>query len=118
VETDVPTVSETVRRAAAICDPAGEDPAVIELLERFEDDDRPARSPDAFGALARQETVADPFADSPAAAMTAACAAWLATNLEHSDDRVRVLTEASRVAFDGDPPPHVAAWLESQGVSA
>jgi hypothetical protein len=118
VETDIPTVSEVVRRAATICDPAGDDVAVTALVERFSDDDRPARSVDGLHSLIHEElNLADPAADDPAAAMTAACAAWLATNIEQGDDRELVLREASRVAFDGRPPEPIAGWLERQGVS-
>jgi hypothetical protein len=38
----IPTISEIVREATAICDPEGTDTAVIGLFESFEDDDRPA----------------------------------------------------------------------------
>lgn len=38
----IPTVSEVVRDAAAICDPDGSETAVTALFTSFEDDDRPA----------------------------------------------------------------------------
>jgi hypothetical protein len=38
------TLSDLVRRAAAIVDPPGEDPAVEEFAVRFEDVDEPVRS--------------------------------------------------------------------------
>jgi hypothetical protein len=37
----IPTISEVVREATAICDPEGTDTATIGLFESFEDDDRP-----------------------------------------------------------------------------
>src|ERR671933_30095 len=37
------TVSDLIRRAAAIVDPSGDDAAVVELVTRFEDDDEPVR---------------------------------------------------------------------------
>jgi methylthioribose-1-phosphate isomerase len=37
------TVSDLVRQAAAIVDPQGEDPAVVELADRHGDDDEPVR---------------------------------------------------------------------------
>ena len=37
------TLADLVRRAQAIIDPNGADPAVTELVERFDDDDEPVR---------------------------------------------------------------------------
>jgi hypothetical protein len=117
LRTDVPTVSEVVERAAAICDPGGHEEAVAEMVRRFEDDERPARATDGLRDLTSQATnVADPGADSPAAVMTAVAAAWLATNIEHGDDPNRVLRESARAAFDGRPPEYVEDWLRAQGV--
>ena len=118
MDTDAPPLSEVVRRAAAICDPAAGDAAVTALVARFEDDDRPARSIEGLpGLLEAALREVDPMGDSPAAAMAAPCAVWLATNVEHAHDRGRVLTEASRSAWDGRPPEHVESWLESQGAA-
>ena len=115
MRTDVPTVAEVVQRAAALCDPPAADPAVTALVERFEDDGRPARGVSGLAQeLERAVVAADAEGDSPAAAMTAAAAAWLATNIEHGEDRERVLREASRAAWSGSPPDHVGTWLEGE----
>ncbi len=118
MQTDVPSVADVIRRAVALCDPDSHDESVSALLERFEDDDRPAR---AVGALTeeleRAAYEADPDGDGGAARMAAMAAAWLATNFDHADDRERVLRESARAAFGDDPPDPVAAWLAAQGIT-
>ncbi len=116
--TTVPTVSQVVRDGAAICDPDGTDTAVTALFEAFEDDERPATaSSDLAGELLDTVDGIDPDADSPAARMTAASAAWLATNPDQEHAAEHVLQEAARLVFDGDPPAQVTAWLEERGVA-
>jgi hypothetical protein len=118
MRTDTPPVSEVVERAAAICDPHGHDDVVNALVERFQDDDRPARSvPELWDELRAGANEADPAGLSTAAQVTAAAAVWLATNAEFGDDRERVLREAVRAAYDGRPPEPVEVWLSEQGVA-
>lgn len=113
----VPTVSEVVREAAAICDPDGAETAVTALFESFEDDDRPATaSEDLAGELLGTVRAIDPEGDDPAAAATAAAAVWLATNPSQGDDGDHVLREGARLVFQGDPPQPVAEWLAARGV--
>ena len=115
----IPTVAEAVTRAAALCDPAAGDWAVTALLESFEDDDRPATAvEDLVGELGSTVGGVDPEGDSPAAAMTAAVAVWLSTNIDSAGDRERVLREAARLGFGDGVPTDVAEWLEAEGVRA
>ena len=115
----IPTVGEAVGKAAGVCDPGGADWAVTALVESFEDDDRPATAvEDLVGELGSTVGGVDPEGDSPAAAMTAAVAVWLATNVDQADDRERVLREAARLGFGDDAPPSVTQWLEAEGVAA
>jgi hypothetical protein len=113
----VPTVSEVVREAVALCDPDGTETAVTALFESFEDDDRPATaSEDLAGELLETVRGIDPEGDDPAAAAAAAAAAWLATNPAQADNGNHVLREGARLVFDGSPPEAVAAWLADRGV--
>jgi hypothetical protein len=113
---EILTVSQVVSRAAAICDPGQGDPAVTAVLRSFEDDERPATAPeDLEGELRGTVEGIDPEADSPAAALVAASASWLATNPGDADDPERVLRESSRLFFGEDPPPAVAGWLAEHG---
>lgn len=114
----IPTVAEAVTKAAALCDPQATDWAVTALLESFEDDDRPATAvEDLVGELGSTVGGVDPEGDSPAAAMTAAVAFWLATNIDAAGDRERVLRESARLGFGERIPDEVNAWLEAEGAA-
>jgi hypothetical protein len=113
----IPTISEAVREAAAICDPEGTDTAVTGFFESFEDDDRPATAAeDLQGELLGTVRGIDPEGDNPAALAAAAAAVWLATNPSHADNGDHVLREASRLVFEGDPPEPLAEWLSARNV--
>jgi hypothetical protein len=114
----IPSVSEAVLEAAAICDPNGGDAGVRGMIDAFEDDDRPVTTVDDFEeTLASVEKGIDPDQDTPAAQMTVAAAIWLSTNPDQEHhDREHVLREASRLYFHGEPPPDVAEWLREAGV--
>jgi len=115
---EVPTVSEAVNKAAAICDPAGEDAAVRGLIDSFEDDDRPVTAvEDLAEQLSSVEEGIDPEALNPAAEMTVAAALWLSTNPDQEHAREHVLRESARLHFHDDPPPHVAEWLRAERVA-
>ena len=43
-------------------------------------------------------------------------AVWVATNPGQEGDRERVLREAARLNYQGEPPPPVAAWLADRGI--
>jgi hypothetical protein len=113
----IPTVSEAVSKAAHVCDPAATDWAVTALLESFEDDDRPTTAVDDLAEeLGSTVGGVDPEGDSPAAAMTAAAAFWLSTNIGAADDRERVLRESARLSFGHDTPADIADWLAAEGI--
>jgi len=115
----VPTVAEAVSAAASVVDPEQSDWAVTVLLESFEDDERPATSvEDLVGELGSTVGGLDPEGDSPAAAMTAAAAVWLATNIDAAGDRDRVLRESARLGFGDRMPANVSEWLTQEGVEA
>jgi hypothetical protein len=105
------TVSDLVRRAAAIVDPGGDDPAVVELVTRFEDDDEPVR-----GVLDElEERLAWGADEDPPVVMTQALVLYLAHRLdEYEDDDEELLRLAARAEFDGHPPEPVTAWLEDR----
>jgi hypothetical protein len=113
----IPTISEVVREAAAICDPEGTETAVTGLFESFEDDDRPATAAeDLRGELLSTVRGIDPEGDDPAALAAAAAAVWLATNPGQADNGDHVLREATRLVFEGSPPEPVAEWLAARGI--
>jgi hypothetical protein len=105
------TVSDLVRRAAAIVDPGGDDPAVVELVMRFEDDDEPVR-----GVLDQlQERLAWGADEDPPIVMTQALVLYLAHRIdEFDDDPDELLRLAARAEFDGHPPEPVTAWLQER----
>lgn len=114
-----PTVIEVIRRAVEVCDPKGADPALAELLERFEDHDEPiAGLADPEAELAEAATLDDEVA-SPAERMVVAVATYLAHRRDElHDDRESLLRLTARAEFDGRPPAEISAWLEEQGIPA
>ena len=108
------TVSDLVRRAAAIVDPDGDDDAVVEIVARFEDDDEPAR-----GVLDQlEERLAFGADEDPPVVMTQALVLYLAHRLdEFEDDDTELLRLAARAEFDGHPPEPVTAWLEERSAA-
>ena len=105
------TLSDLVRRAEAIVDPNGADPAVTELVERFADDDEPVR-----GILDDlEERLAWGADEDPPIVMAQAIVLYLAHRLdEYEDDPEEILRLAARAEFDGSPPEPVAAWLDQR----
>jgi len=118
-EPDPVTLSQLVHRAGEITDPDGADDDVTQLMLRFEDADWPVtgildsieqRMAEAAGTL-------DPQEDSPALQMATAVAVYLAHRRDQmEDDPVNVLRMAARAEFDGNPPAHVANWLDMVGI--
>jgi hypothetical protein len=118
-EPDPVTLAQLVHRAAEITDPDGADADVTELMLRFEDADWPVsgildsieqRMAEAAGTL-------DPQEDSPGLQVAAAVAVYLAHRRDElEEDPVHVLRMAARAEFDGNPPAHVAGWLQDAGV--
>jgi hypothetical protein len=109
------SLSDLVRRASAIVDPNGADPAVVELVTRFDDDDEPVR-----GVLdSLEERLAWGVDEDPPVVMAQAIVLYLAHRLDsYDDDPAEILQLAARAEFDGRPPEPVAAWLEEQGIEA
>ena len=107
------TLSDLARRAAAIVDPDGADPAVAEFLTRHEDDDEPVR-----GVLdGLEERIAWGADEDPAVVMAQAVVLYLAHRLDEvDDDPDEILRLAARSEFDGQPPPEVADWLADAGI--
>ena len=107
------TVSDLVRKAAAIVDPQGEDPAVVELAEQFGDDDEPVR-----GVLDDlEERLAWGADEDPPIVMAQALVLYLGHRLDEiHDDEQDLLRLAARAEFDGKPPEQVVAWLSERGV--
>jgi hypothetical protein len=107
------TVSDLVRKATAIVDPQGQDPAVVEFADRFGDDDEPVR-----GVLDElEERLAWGADEDPPVVMAQAVTLYLAHRLDEvEDDADEVLLLAARSEFDGKPPEPVRAWLERNGI--
>ncbi len=115
---ETPSVFEVVQRAAAVCDPDGEDELIAELLLAYEDRDEPVTAVEEIDReLAEAATAIDPEADEPALAMARAVTVYLAYRRDEADDdRETILRLAARAEFDDHPPPHVADWLAAEGV--
>ena len=107
------TLSDLVRKAAAIVDPPGEDPAVEEFAVRFEDADQPVR-----GLLADiEERVLWGVDEDAPIVMAQAVTLYLAHRLDDFENTPEhILKHAARAEFDGHPPENVTAWLADQGV--
>jgi hypothetical protein len=108
------TLADLVRRAVAIVDPPGEDPAVEEFAVRYEDADQPVR-----GMLDGLEERILWGADEDAPiVMAQAVTLYLAHRLDEVENTPEhILLHAARSEFDGNPPDPVRAWLADQGVA-
>lgn len=115
---ETPTLAELVRRAAEVVDPAAADPAVTELVERFEDRDEPVTAvADVGRQLEEVREAIDPGPHEPAAVVATAVATYLAYRRDEvEDDRETLLRLAVRAELDEQPDPSVAEWLAQQGV--
>lgn len=114
-----PSVFEAVQRAVAVVDPDG-DQGTEDFLLRFEDRDEPISGLE--GTIEQQVAEAvgaiDPDGTDPAVQMCGAVVTFLAfRRTEVADDREAILRMAARNEYDGNPPEHVRAWLESEGVA-
>lgn len=113
-----PTLAEATHRAVAVVDPDG-DQGTEDFLVRFEDRDEPIAGlresieqevAEAVGAL-------DPDGTDPAIQMCGAVTTYLAFRRDEiTDVREDILRLAARAEYDGNPPEHVRAWLEDEGV--
>src|SRR3954467_15984880 len=114
IDPDQITLSELVRRAAAIVDPPGEDAAVEEFAVRYEDADQPVR-----GVLdGLEERIMWGVDEDAPIVMAQAVTLYLAHRLQDVDNTPEnILLHAARAEFDGRPPENVVSWLEDQGVA-
>jgi putative intracellular protease/amidase len=117
-EPQVPTLAELVRRAGEVVDPDGAEPAVTELVQRFEDRDEPVTAVAHVGQeLEEAREALDPGPDEAAVTVAAAVATYLAFRRDEADgDRETLLRLAARAEFQPEPEPAVAQWLEQHGV--
>jgi hypothetical protein len=107
------TLSQLVRRAAAIVDTDGLDEAVTEFALRHEDDDVPVRS--ILDEL--EERMAWGADEDAPVVMAQAVTLYLAHRLDEIDDDAdEILLLAARSEFGGDPPEPVQEWLERNGI--
>src|SRR5215203_1704406 len=108
------TLSDLVRRAAAIVDPPGDDAAVEEFAVRYEDADQPVRGV-LDGLDERIRWGAD---EDPPIVMAQAVTLYLAHRLDDVENTPEhILLHAARAEFDGHVPQNVSDWLADQGVA-
>jgi hypothetical protein len=112
-------LSDLARRAAEICDPSLEDPAIGSLLAQLEDDDRPVTAvQDLEERLAVAAEEADAEVEDPAVSMAVAAILYLAHRRDEVDaDPDEVLRLAARAEWKGRPPAYVVEWLAGRGVT-
>jgi hypothetical protein len=112
-EPETLTLSAAVHRAVELCDPAGGDERLADLLARYEDRDEPITAvADIEQEMAEATGRLDPEADDPALTMAGAVVTYLAhRRTEVGADDERLLRLAADAEFDGRPPENVAAWL-------
>jgi hypothetical protein len=113
-----PSLFQVVHRAVEVVDPSGEF-GVGDLLGPVEDADEPVTAhADIETDLAELKGRVDPQDEDPAVMMAIAVATYLAfKRAEIDDDPGDLLRLAARAEFDGNPPDHVRAWLDQQGVA-
>lgn len=112
------TLSEVVRRAAEVVDPANEDPDIGSFELAFEDDDEPARALDDVPERVRGVLHGlDPEQQSGALQMAGALTTYLSFRRDElGGDGDELLRLASRAEWKGHPPDAVADWLAAQGL--
>ena len=111
------TLAQVVHRAVEVCEDSTSD-GLDELLERFEDADEPVTAiEDIEALLVEQMGPVDFDEDDAALTMARAVIVYLAHRRDEVDeDPVELVRLAARAEFHGKPPPHVAGWLEQQGI--
>jgi hypothetical protein len=116
MERQTPTVSELVRRAVEVCDPAGEDPDLTRLQTQLEDDDTPITAVQNLEErLAIAAEGADYEVENPRVSVATAIVLYLAAHGGREDyDRNpdELIRLAVRGQWHGHPPEYVADWLE------
>src|SRR3954464_7105190 len=89
-----PPLSQVVRRAVEVCDPAGTDPDLADFFLRFEDADEPVSAIEAIEQrMAEPAGALDPEGEIPSLQMAAAVATYLGFRRDEADeDREELLT--------------------------
>jgi hypothetical protein len=115
----IPTVADLVRRAVAVCDPAGDDRALSRFEEQLEDDDEPAAAVQNLEErLALAAEGADYEVDDPGVSVASAVVLYLAGNPDEASydrDPGELLQLAIRTQWKGDPPEYVSDWVAGSG---
>ena len=112
------TLSDAARKAAEASDPQDANDAVGDLLRRLEDRDEPIAGIGRLDEqLAEIKGTVDPQDEDPAVVMMVAVIIHLAHRRDEAGaDGSRLLQQAARDEFDGQPPEPVREWLEARGV--
>jgi hypothetical protein len=114
-----PALSAIVGRAADVVDPLGRNDGVAYVVERFQDRDEPVTA-DIRGLeneLAETVGRVDPQEEDAVVTMMSAVILHLAHRRDElSADPGRILEQAARDEYHGNPPEPVAGWLAEQGI--
>lgn len=112
------TVSDLVRQAVEVTDPAGDDEALSHFEEQLEDDDEPITAVENLEErLALAAEGADYDIDDPAVSVATAVVLYLAHergNASYDRDPEELIRLAVRWQWHGDPPSAVSDWLETR----
>jgi len=116
---ETPTVFEVVQRAAAVCDPDGDDELIADLLLAYEDRDEPVTALDerdrTFFETAERVAGVLPSAGVEIAAAVATYLAFRRDEL--GDDDEDLLRLAVRAEYSDEPPAEIRDWLREAGVA-
>jgi hypothetical protein len=116
---ETPTVFEVVQRAAAVCDPDGDDGLIADLLLSYEDRDEPVTALDerdrTFFETAERVAGTLPSAGVEIAAAVATYLAFRRDEL--GDDDEDLLRLAVRAEYGDHPPDEISDWLREAGVA-
>jgi hypothetical protein len=113
-----PTVSDLVRRAVEVSDPAGDDEALSRFEEQLEDDDEPITVVENLEErLALAAEGADYDIEDPAVSVATAVVLYLSSERGHASydrDPGELIQLAVRSQWHGDPPTAVSDWLAAR----
>jgi hypothetical protein len=116
---ETPTVFEVVKRAAAVCDPDGDDELIADLLLAYEDRDEPVTALDerdrTFFETAERVAGVLPSAGVEIAAAVATYLTFRRDELR--DDDEDLLRLAVRAEYGDEPPAEIRDWLRDAGVA-
>ncbi|MFL5825918.1 MAG: hypothetical protein ACJ76V_05290 [Thermoleophilaceae bacterium] len=118
MERRTPSVSDLVRQAVEVADPAGEDDALGHFEEQLEDDDAPITTVENLEErLALAAEGADYEIDDPAVSVATAVVLYLASergNASYDRNPDELIRLAVRSQWHGDPPGAVSDWLDER----